>query len=186
MPNLLKLKMKEIWKNIDGYEGLYKISNKGRVKSMNHKRWNGKCFRAIKEKILTPQISGYLHVRLYLDGIAKIYRVHKLVAKHFIPNPNNLPCVLHGPDDDKQNNYSNNLRWGTQQDNMNDRSKRNRQAKGENINTSTLIESDVIEIKRLLMMGFTLLYLSEIFEVTQKTISNIKLNKTWKHIGDSQ
>ena len=70
--------MKEIWKDIEGYKGLYQVSNLGRVKSLNYKRTG-------KEKILiyTKQKNGYIYIGLCKDGIVKSFRVHRLVAKIF-------------------------------------------------------------------------------------------------------
>ena len=94
----------EIWKPVIGYEGLYKISNMGRVKSI---KFN-------KEKILFLQKDkyGYLRVGLRKMGKLKNYFVHRLVAEAFIPNPNNLPIVNH-KDENKQNNCVENLEWCT-------------------------------------------------------------------------
>ena len=80
----------EDWKSIEGYEKLYEISNLGRVKSLNY---NG----TKKEKILKPSIDkdGYLGVVLCNNGNKKSFRVHRLVAMAFIPNPQNLPIINH-------------------------------------------------------------------------------------------
>lgn len=97
--------MKEIWKDVKGYEGLYQISNTGRIKSLNYRHTG-------KEKILRPDTTkkGYLRVALCKDGKIKNFRINRLVALHFIPNPNNLPQVNH-KDEDKTNNYVENLEW---------------------------------------------------------------------------
>lgn len=74
-----------MWKDIDGYEGLYQVSDTGEV--MNVKR--NRILKAMETK------SGYLKVALSKDGIKKWYAVHRIVASAFIPNPLNLPCVNH-------------------------------------------------------------------------------------------
>ena len=97
---------KEIWKDIEGYEGRYQISNRGNVKSLNYNH-NG------KEKILKPIINnkhGYAYVGLHLEGKTKNYYIHRLVAIAFIPNPDNLPEVNHR-DENKENNTVENLEW---------------------------------------------------------------------------
>jgi len=101
----------EVWKDIKGYEGLYQISNFGQVKSLSRKalRRYG-TYRTITERILKPQKDVYLHVTLYKEGIGKIVAIHKLVAEAFIPNPNKYPQVNH-KDENKHNNYDNNLEW---------------------------------------------------------------------------
>lgn len=106
--------MKEIWKDIQGYEGRYQVSNLGRVKSLNRKRWNGYTFANLKGKILKlrhHKDKDYLSVILY-DGHrnGKTIETQRLVAQAFIPNPNNLPCVNH-KDENPQNNKALNLEW---------------------------------------------------------------------------
>lgn len=92
---------------IRGYEGLYQISNYGRVKSLG----NGKSNRS-KMQILKPgkDRGGYLHVVLCKDRKPKGFLVHRLVAEHFIPNPSNLPEINH-KDENKENNCVDNLEW---------------------------------------------------------------------------
>ena len=116
--------MEEIWRDIKDYEGLYQVSNMGRVKSLG--RWsnrqkNGVSFPYfIKEKILKNRKikGGYYIVGLCKDKISKDYRVSRLVAEAFIPNPDNKLFVDH-IDTNPLNNLSNNLRWVTQKENMN-------------------------------------------------------------------
>lgn len=107
--------MEEIWKDVPGYEGLYKVSNWGRVKSMFYHAKKGKGFN-LKEnpKILTPSIDsyGYFIVSLTNGLSKKTLTIHKIVAKVFIPNPNKLQNVNH-KDENKQNNCVDNLEWCT-------------------------------------------------------------------------
>ena len=95
-------KMKnEIYKDIVGYEGLYKISNYGNV------------FSCITNKILKPSFhtkTKHLGVTLCKDKKYKRFQIHRLVAQAFIPNPLNLPCINH-KDEDPTNNYEENLEW---------------------------------------------------------------------------
>lgn len=94
--------MEEIWKDIDGYEGLYQVSNIGRVRSLKF----GKI-KVLKQEIIKK---GYKRVHLLKNRKMKGYLVHRLVAEAFIPNNNNLPCVNH-KDEDKTNNRIENLEW---------------------------------------------------------------------------
>lgn len=95
--------MREIWKDIEGYEDKYMVSNYGNVKSNN--------------KVLTKQ-NGYNYFRVTLsnNGKRKHFQIHRLVAKAFIPNPKNLPEVNH-KDGNKQNNMVENLEWCTRSEN---------------------------------------------------------------------
>ena len=94
----------EIWKDIVGYEGKYEISNKGNVKTLSYKRTG-------KERLLSERITaGYNRVALYNDGEISNKLVHRLVAEHFIPNPNNYKEVNH-IDGNKLNNHFENLEW---------------------------------------------------------------------------
>ena len=104
---------KEYWKPVVGYEGLYEVSNWGRVKSVNYNHTG-------KEKILKQnQIkNGYKSVMLYKDGNGKNYLVHRLVAEAFLPNPNDYKEVNH-KDENKLNNSVDNLEWCTNEYNHN-------------------------------------------------------------------
>ena len=112
--------MNEIWKDIEGYEGLYQVSNLGRVRSLN-RITNGKfgnrslCLR--KGRILKPRkISLYTGVYLSKNGHVKNYTIHRLVAQAFIPNPQNKLEVNH-IDGNKLNNKVDNLEWATRSEN---------------------------------------------------------------------
>ena len=108
--------MKEIWKDIEGYEGLYQVSNIGRVRSLDRcvERNGGISF--IKGRILKPARCGrqcnYWFVGLSKNGKVKQHYIHRLVAQAFIPNPENLPEVNH-KDERPENNCVDNLEWCT-------------------------------------------------------------------------
>lgn len=114
----------EVWKDIKGYEGIYKVSNLGRVKSSDrmihygvHGDPSAKCFR--KGRILREGIqSGYKAISLSKEGKVKRCLIHRLVAESFVPNPNNYPEVNHR-DEDKLNNRADNLEWCTKSYNIN-------------------------------------------------------------------
>lgn len=105
--------MQEIWKDILEYEGLYQISNLGRVKSLPRKG----VFKQEKILKLERTKKGYLRINLSKNNVSKKYLVHKLVANSFISNPYNFPQVNH-KDGNKQNNFVDNLEFVTQEQNM--------------------------------------------------------------------
>ena len=110
--------MPEEIKWIEGYEGLYQITSFGRVISADrYDRFNRHLGGEIKQH-RTGTRRDYLFVCLYKNGKGKQFYVHQLVARAFIPNPENKPCVDH-IDNNKDNNHVENLRWVTHLENMN-------------------------------------------------------------------
>ena len=108
----------EIWKDVVGYEGLYQVSNLGRLISCEKKVGNGHIFPR-KEKVLIKKRSGYLGTSIVdAKGVSKNVLIHRLVAFAFIPNPNSYPQIDH-IDGDKENNCVDNLRWCTPKQNIN-------------------------------------------------------------------
>lgn len=106
--------MNEIWKDIEGYEGYYQVSNLGNVRSVDRVIIsNDGIVRVRKGKAKTlKDHNGYKRVKLNKDGKEKLFLVHRLVAQTFIPNPSNLPCINH-KDEVKSNNRIDNLEWCT-------------------------------------------------------------------------
>lgn len=105
--------MKEVWKDVLGYEGLYQVSNLGRVKSLFREvHYKDGRIGHFPEMILRQGTNhkGYKVVYLSKSSSKKTALVHRLVAKAFIPNPNSLPQINH-KDEDKVNNTADNLEW---------------------------------------------------------------------------
>lgn len=110
----------EIWKDICGFEGLYQVSNLGRVKCLSRAKWNGRAFHFTNEKIMKPipNNDGYLNIGLTKDKLRKHFPIHRLVTEAFIHNPENKPCVDH-INTIRNDNRVENLRWVTRKENMN-------------------------------------------------------------------
>ena len=119
--------MKEQWRTAiyDGivFEGLYKVSNLGRILNLNYRNTG-------RAELMTPSenTDGYFKVNLRKNGENKTCYVHRLIAQTFIPNPENLPEVNH-IDEDKTNNRVDNLEWKWHKDNINHGTHNERSAK---------------------------------------------------------
>lgn len=173
--------MKEIWEDIIGWDGLYQVSDLGRVKSVERivVYKNGKRY-LVKEKILRFKRNGegYLSVCLCRNCYEKYERINRLVANAFIPNPNNYPIVCHDNDVPDDNRVVN-LKWGTQKHNIRDAVKRGRMSKGDshymrNIPTSKKPTS------RLVLDGATGIFYDCIKDAAIAKGLNIK--KTMDHL----
>lgn len=103
----------EKWRDIEGYEGIYQVSNEGRVKTLGRTvTYRSGKIRYFEPKILSQHYDkdGYCQVSFCIDGKSYQKKVHRLVAQAFIPNPNNYPMVNH-KDECKTNNFVENLEW---------------------------------------------------------------------------
>ena len=112
--------MKEIWKPIDGYEGIYEISNMGEVRRIAY--FDNASYSHHKSNLFSPMKTyitqhGYKRIKLSNAGVEKHLTIHRLVAKAFVDNPNNYKIVNH-KDLNKLNNIADNLEWCTQKDNV--------------------------------------------------------------------
>lgn len=173
----------EIWKDIGGYEGLYQVSNLGRVRSLDRMvgdRWGGK--RLYKGKIMkTPLNSdGYCCVDLCKENKRKTYRVNRLVAIAFIKNddPINKIFVNH-KDEDRANNYANNLEWCTPEYNSNYGTKTQRIIESEwwNKNNRNMGKKVVLKSNSKLILFPSLMEASRKTGITRGTIK-YRLGKT--------
>jgi hypothetical protein len=160
----------EIWKNIIGYEQ-YQVSNFGNVKITANEATR-------KERILKPLIHprGYFRVALYKQNKSKFFFIHRLVAEHFIENPENKPQVNH-KDGNKSNNNGWNLEWTTYRENMNHAVLNKLSACGERNGRAKLTQIQADEIKESTLSQRKL---AEIYQVSQTSIKTIKQGKGWK------
>jgi len=181
------METQEIWKDIQGFEGLYQVSNTGKVQrspSFIHRK-KGKPYYHKGGKI-SPAIglTGYCMVGLHKDGVHKYVLVHRLVAGAFILNEENKPQVNH-KNSIKKDNSVNNLEWATAKENINHSFEKGTHFRGEKANNATITESKAIEIKkRHLETKYGAHKLKKHFfpELKLCLIQGIISGETWKHI----
>ena len=173
----------EIWKHIENYEDFYEISSFGRVKSLDRKIVYGEDsgqYHTRKSQILKPTLSsGYETISLS----GKTFTVHSLVAKHFVEGYQKGFVVNH-IDYNKTNNFYKNLEWITQKDNIKHNKTTLRGNFGEKQKDAKLTDEKVVAIKKLLEDGtFSQKQISDLFEVSPTTITDIKKGRKWNHVG---
>ena len=175
----VKVLLNEIWRDIRGYEGIYQVSNFGRVKSLK------RC----REKILKPNLctDGYLAVTLYRNGCRKNYLVHRLVAESFLPNIENKLFVDH-INGNKIDNHLENLRWATPSENQEYAISFGLIKVGCERTTAKLTADEVNYIRLNYIKGdkiFGSLALAEKFSVSKSTIIKVLSGNLYKDYGDS-
>jgi hypothetical protein len=182
--------MKEQWKDIEGYLGVYQVSNLGRLRSLERECYNpryGKFIRAGRIMKTPLHSTGYPFCTLHKDGIAKTFKVHRLVAGAFLARPSNRDYVNH-KDGDKTNNNVSNLEWCTPSENMRHAHKLGLNTslkKGAAHHKSKLTEKDVLRIRHIFKDPKNALTKKEIanqYNISDVSISYIVLRRTWKHI----
>lgn len=177
--------MEETWRDIAGYEGMYQVSNLGRVRSLDRtdkrgRKWSGKVLAPIKTKL------GYLHIHLLSDGKPETAKIHRLVAESFIPNPDNLPEINH-KDENKANNVVTNLEWCDRRYNTTygkfTHEYISNRVSGENNGRSKIKKKEAEEIRRLYVRGsrdFNITKLAEAYGLCPSQIGNIVRGESWK------
>ncbi len=175
----------ENWKPITGFEGLYEVSDLGRVKSLERDvlKWDGK--RKVDSRILgLSKKGGYQSIGLWSNGILKTKMVHRLVAMAFIPNPLNKKQVNH-KNGIKNDNRVVNLEWCTPKENSHHAWKigLQKQGKGESHPSATIDEKTALEIKEMCKNGsYTKREIALMFGTTYSVVREIYRNKTWRHL----
>ncbi len=176
----------EIWKPVMGYEGMYEISNYGRVKSLGRAIVDkyGYIQRISTDKLLklTQEKSGYLSVVFNNKGFSKKKLVHRVVAIHFLNNPQEKPQVNH-KDGIKNNCHFLNLEWATISENTQHayNSGLIKKRFNEDCNLTTISNNKIDEIKNLLLLGFRNCEISKMTGICKPTISSIKNNRARHH-----
>lgn len=173
--------MKEIWKPVVGYEGLYDVSNIGRVRSY-YVRGRTHLFTKNPRILSAGNVRGYQQILLCRDGIHASGLVHRLVAEAFLGAPPTTKHQVNHRNFDKADNRPENLEWVTQTENNRYSSKVIPRLRGES-NRSKLTEEDVRYIRRRYQTGqITLKYLASMFGVSSQTIYAITQHLKWKHV----
>ena len=165
----------EIWKDISGYEGLYQVSNFGRVK---------RFYKTTPPRILKPGIRrGYSFVELSCSNEGEQRQIHRLVAQAFIPNPESKPQINH-IDGCKTNNRIENLEWVTAAENMQHAFATGLMAgqRGED-NPKANLTDEQARFIRDNPDSLACTVLAEIFGVSKSTISDVQIGKTYKNVG---
>jgi len=170
----------EKWMPIEQFEN-YLISNFGRIKVLE-RVIVGRFGNIIKKKRFIKQSEnrGYLICRLLNKEGYKMFRVHRLVAFHFILNPENKPFVNH-VDCNKKNNEVNNLEWCTHQENVNHAKKHGRLMVGEEVISSKLTSQQVIHI-RTELSNLTLKQVAEMYGISFQAVSLIRRGNSWSQL----
>lgn len=160
-------------KEIEGYEGRYSITKEGEV------------YSHIRNRNLVPykDSNGYFMIGLRKDGNRKMYKLHRIIAEHFIPNLDNKPQVNH-KNGIKVDNNLDNLEWVTNAENVQHAFDNGLAVglKGEKNPSSILTEADVKEIRDLIKEGMKLKEIASSYNISRRSINNIKLNRTWKDV----
>lgn len=185
----MNFETREEWKDIDGFEGLYQVSNKGRVRSLDRiitRKLPNKTEKVkLKGKVISNRDngSGYKYVSLGRRKNGKKY-VHRLVASHFISNENEHLHINH-LDHDRGNNVVENLEWCTIQENCEYKVKNNRVPHGTLHHRAKITSDDVREVRRLLAEGNLLQReIGCIFGISSSSVRDIKDGKTWRRVLD--
>lgn len=173
----------EIWKDVIGYEGLYAVSNLGRVKSLPRgKQWP---YRQTHNNIRKPLLkNGYYAVNLSKNGKVEYFFIHRLVAMAFIPNPHNLPFINH-KDESRTNNRVENLEWCTHIYNVNygtaiERQKRSRAANpNDALIRKRVGEKNSKAVRQLTPDGYLIREYSSMIEASQE--SGVNLSTIFRH-----
>ena len=169
--------------SINGYEGYYEVSDLGRVKSLERLKLDG---RKIRGYLLKPSLksTGYLYITLYKNGKSKQFRINRLVAEAFIPNPLLLPTVNHKDGKNKWDNSVGNLEWATHeyQNRHAYLTGLNKGPQGSKQGNSKLYEEDIPRIFEMRKQGMLQREIGELLNVRSQQISRILNKKRWQHL----
>jgi hypothetical protein len=173
----------EQWKPVVGFEGLYEVSDHGRVRSLDRivSRPTGTYFRAGRLMRISRQKTGYLGLRLCKNGKSVLILVHHLVLSAFVgPRPTRADGCHN--DGCKENNRLSNLRWDTRKGNFADKRKHGTQTRGSSHPAARLNETDVERIFDLRANGCTQAQIGDWMGIHQVHVGQILRRKAWAHV----
>lgn len=179
MDILLKESAVEEWRDIARYEGLYQVSDHGRVRSLPHLDRKGRRVKGCIRKLKTNRPDRRVYVNLHKDGMGQTMKVYRLVATAFIGDCPEGYQVNH-KDFNLANNCLSNLEYLTPRENV--EYSRCHFHVGEASHLAKLKESEVREIRRLAEMGEKNCVISRQFGINHSTVSGIVSRKRWKHL----
>lgn len=178
----------EIWTDVPGYEGLYQVSDLGRVKSpARAKKIRDGALQPLPERLLRPTLVkrgplvGRYLVNLWKENRYKTWLPHRLVLTAFVgPCPDGMEACHE--DDDPGNNRLDNLRWDTRSANMRDRVRNGKGNQGTRHHQAKLTDEQVREIRTRFKSGQCRHVLAAEFGVTERTVRSIGNDETWTHL----
>ena len=171
---------REQWKDIEGFEGFYQVSNRGRVRSVT-REVNGRRYRS---RIMKPVLrQGYWCVGLRKVGVGSAPAIHRLMAAAFLPNPDNNPEVIH-INGVRTDNRLSNLKWGDHADAQTiawaqGKHEGSRPVRGEDVHTAQLTEE---EARRILLSKEKTDVLAQRYKVSLSAIKHLRRGRSWRHL----
>jgi hypothetical protein len=178
-PRKLKKIDNEEWKNVPKSNGIYMVSNYGRLKSYKTNKTNGQIMKG-------TDLRGFTIVELSLNGTSKKHLLHKLVASVWIKKPSRNSSVVIHKDWNKKNNHVDNLAWMNKKEStkrMFAYFKERTKARGKIIiRRAKLSENDVLQLKEYKKMGFSQATIAKIFNISSTQVNRITSGENWGHI----
>lgn len=183
--------MIEEWRDVEGFEGFYQVSNLGRVRSLdrivpypNSRYVNGVGKREFLGKILKLNTNkhGYLQVTLRKNGIQTTHKVHQLVAIAFLKKPD-FRCVVNHKNSKRDDNQVDNLEWCTQQQNLMHAAEKGAMSRFENShNNTTITKETVLQIRKLYEGGQKIITIANSYNLKHNHVESIVKRRTWRHL----
>ena len=171
----------ETWRDIEGYEGIYQVSDLGNVRSLDRELADGRKLKGKPRKSVLDK-DGYPRVSLHKNGKQRNFLIHRLVAQAFIPNPDNKPEVNH-TQGVKTDNRVSELEWCTSKENTEHAMKTGLLSlAGEGNVHAKLTEEDVQHIRWLAAEGVKQSVLAREGGMVQSSISAIVTGRRWSHV----